>query len=232
MKNRPPVRVKWLLFSWNTFLAVLSFFMACKSMQDIFFLIQKFSVHASICRYFPRPSRGFWTTLFTLSKLLEFGDTAFLIIRKRRIIFLHWYHHISVLWVSWIATATGSSMGRYFMAMNSFVHVFMYSYFAASSLSIRLPKLVAMFITSIQILQMLGGICVVLYSHNRLANGHHCEVDPSVITYSLLMYASYFLLFLKYFYDSYLRATEEPSTEEKRTSPSATASPSNRSKSE
>lgn len=33
---------------------------------------------------------GLWAFLFVLSKIVELGDTAFLVLRKRPIIFLHW----------------------------------------------------------------------------------------------------------------------------------------------
>lgn len=208
MKNRPPFKVKWILFTWNVILAIFSFATAWKSIQDALFMIQKFNLDSSICRAIEKPVRGFWGVLFVFSKFIEFGDTVFLIIRKRKIIFLHWFHHVTVLWISWILCTTGSSLGRYSIAMNSFVHVFMYSYFAISTLSIQLPRTVAMFITTIQILQMIGGMWIVLYSHIRLKNKHHCDVDPSVIKYTLLLYASYFILFLKYFYDAYVRDTK------------------------
>lgn len=31
-----------------------------------------------------------WGLLFAWSKILEFGDTAFIILRKQKLIFLHW----------------------------------------------------------------------------------------------------------------------------------------------
>jgi hypothetical protein len=33
---------------------------------------------------------GFWTLAFVLSKLPELGDTAWIVLRKRPLIFLHW----------------------------------------------------------------------------------------------------------------------------------------------
>lgn len=42
-------------------------------------------------------SSGLWTWLFCLSKLAELGDTIFIVLRKRPLIFLHWYSHLKVL---------------------------------------------------------------------------------------------------------------------------------------
>ena len=39
----------------------------------------------------------FWHLLFGWSKLIEFGDTLFIILRKQKLIKLHWIHHIVTL---------------------------------------------------------------------------------------------------------------------------------------
>ena len=39
--------------------------------------------------------------LFAWSKLFELGDTVFMVFRKRKVIFLHWFHHTLTLITMW-----------------------------------------------------------------------------------------------------------------------------------
>ena len=41
--------------------------------------------------------------LFIFSKLPELFDTAFLVLQKKKVIFLHWFHHTTVLLYCWHA---------------------------------------------------------------------------------------------------------------------------------
>uniref|UniRef100_A0A670ITT2 Elongation of very long chain fatty acids protein n=1 Tax=Podarcis muralis TaxID=64176 RepID=A0A670ITT2_PODMU len=53
----------------------------------------------SVCdqSFYNGPVSKFWAYAFVLSKAPELGDTIFIVLRKQKLIFLHWYHHITVL---------------------------------------------------------------------------------------------------------------------------------------
>ena len=57
------------------------------------------------------------------------------------------------------------SLARWYIVMNYAVHSCMYSYYAFRAMGIRLPKLLAMFITLSQISQMIMGFYVTYYSY-------------------------------------------------------------------
>jgi elongation of very long chain fatty acids protein 6 len=79
---------------------------------------------------------GLWVQLFCLSKIPELFDTAFIVARKKRLMFLHWYHHVTVLLFCWHSYATEASTGIFFVAMNYSVHAIMFGYvFESLSLS-------------------------------------------------------------------------------------------------
>jgi elongation of very long chain fatty acids protein 6 len=64
--------------------------------------------------------------LFTVSKLFELFDTVLLVLRKKHVMFLHWYHHATVLLYTWFSYSARNP-GIYFIAMNYSVHAVMYT---------------------------------------------------------------------------------------------------------
>ena len=52
----------------------------------------------------------------------ELFDTFFILIHKKPLIFLHWYHHITVLLYCWHSYVTTSPPGIFFVVMNYSVH--------------------------------------------------------------------------------------------------------------
>jgi len=46
---------------------------------------------------------GMWVGLFIFSKIPELLDTVFLVLQKKRVIFLGWFHHTTVLMYCWHA---------------------------------------------------------------------------------------------------------------------------------
>merc|ERR1712139_66501 len=92
------------------------------------------------------------------------GDTFFIVVRKKPLVFLHWYHHITVLLFCWHSYVTESPSGIYFTAMNYAVHFIMYGYYflmAARCLPKWFP---AGIITTAQISQMVVGVVLTIYA--------------------------------------------------------------------
>ena len=78
---------------------------------------------------------GLWVMLFIFSKIPELFDTAFIVLRKKKLIFLHWYHHITVLLYCWDSYASCAAPGLWFMAMNYTVHALMYTYYTLAAMA-------------------------------------------------------------------------------------------------
>uniref|UniRef100_A0A669QKC9 Elongation of very long chain fatty acids protein 6 n=1 Tax=Phasianus colchicus TaxID=9054 RepID=A0A669QKC9_PHACC len=134
------------------------------------------------------------------------GDTIFIILRKQKLIFLHWYHHITVLLYSWYSYKDMVAGGGWFMTMNYGVHAVMYSYYALRAAGFRVSRKFAMFITLSQITQMLVG-CVINYLVFSWMQHGQCHSHVQNIIWSSLMYLSYFVLFCHFFFEAYIGKT-------------------------
>jgi len=152
---------------------------------------------------------GCWAWLFILSKVPELVDTLFIVLRKQELIFLHWYHHATVLVYCWFSSKDFSASGRWFVLMNYTVHAFMYSYYAFRAMRFKIPKWVNIAITSGQISQMIFGIYVNCLAYMKKRRGEACDVTDENITWSFIMYFSYFLLFFHFFYNAYISPSKK-----------------------
>ena len=143
--------------------------------------------------------------MFVLSKLPELGDTVFIVLRKQPLIFLHWYHHITVLLYSWFSYTEYTASARWFIVINYFVHSIMYSYYALKAMRYSPPKAISMVITALQLTQMIVGCAINIWAYQYLESGQtECHITRVNIKYSLTMYFSYFVLFARFFHKAYL----------------------------
>lgn len=206
MSTRAPYALRKALVIWNLGLAIFSIIGTLRTLPEMIHVLHHFGFQHSVCSpSYVENSKvsGFWTWLFALSKVPELGDTVFIILRKQNLIFLHWYHHITVLLFTWYSYAEHISPGRWYICMNYLVHSLMYSYYTLRALRIRVPKQIAMLITSSQIVQMVLGCCVTYYGYALNMQGSKCQISEKTAKLALTMYGSYFLLFAHFFVNSY-----------------------------
>lgn len=132
------------------------------------------------------------------------GDTAFIILRKRPLIFIHWYHHSTVLLFTSFGFKNKVPSGGWFMTMNFGVHSIMYTYYTLRAAKVKHPSMLPMAITSLQILQMVMGTIVGLLNYIwRQEKG--CYTTTEHLFWSFMLYGTYFLLFAHFFHQAYLR---------------------------
>ena len=208
MKNRSPLKLQVPLTLWNALLAsysILAFMILAPPLyRDVFSKGFSHSMCNSPCRQAPWLS--FWALIFSLSKLVELGDTFFVIVRKSPLNFLHWYHHITVLCYTWYALASKNEAGHWFAAINLGVHSVMYTYYMLKSMKIHVPSRVALVITLLQLTQFVVGLVIVINGTYLFINNLPCGVQRAHLTAGFLMYGSYFILFLNFFYNRYVKA--------------------------
>jgi len=222
MRNRPAYNLRGPLIVWNIFMATFS---TVGFLSIVYPVVQnwiypgggltphEFICSASYCYKFG--DCAIWVFLFNMSKILEFVDTIFIVLRKTHLGFLHYYHHI--ITYSFCLYA-GQYMhhyncgGYFFCLMNFFVHGIMYFYYALRSMGFRPSFDIG--ITFLQILQMVLGVAIITISSG-------CEkVDPVGTAFGYLIYFSFFVLFCKFFYYRYI-ATPAKKPETTAKSPAA-----------
>ena len=155
MENRPSFDLRKELVIWSATLAIFSIIGTVRTVPVRWYSVSNYGWSHAVCNteLYTGPI-ALWYGLFIISKIYEFGDTIFIILRKQKLIFLHWYHHVSVLIFSWYVCSDVQVFGRWFLVMNYFVHAVMYSYYTLRALRIRVPKTVAMIVTILQTLQV------------------------------------------------------------------------------
>ncbi|XP_019491814.1 PREDICTED: elongation of very long chain fatty acids protein 3 isoform X2 [Hipposideros armiger] len=142
-------------------------------------------------------------SLFLLSKIIELGDTAFIVLRKRPLIFVHWYHHSTVLVFTSFAYKNKVAAGGWFMTMNFGVHAVMYTYYTLKAARVEPPRWFPRLITTLQILQMfMGAIVVILTYVWRQEQG--CHTTAEHFFWSFILYLTYFILFAHFFHKTYI----------------------------
>ena len=194
--------LKYHLSIWNGFLAIFSLIGTIKTLPFLFLDTLSCSYENSICTdpvyTWADSTTGFWVMLFIFSKIPELFDTVFIVLRKRKLIFLHWYHHITVLIYCWDAYAKLVGTGLYFVSMNYFVHTIMYSYYCAKSLEICPKNFPNYIITILQTIQMLVGTILCLSSWYYMYSREKCHNDINNLIYCSIMYSSYLYLFYSF----------------------------------
>jgi elongation of very long chain fatty acids protein 6 len=205
MKSRAKYDLRRALIAWNFVLAVFSFIGTVRIFPEFYHTIVHKGIDHSVCNNdYTHGVSGCWAWLFILSKVPELIDTLFIILRKQELIFLHWYHHATVLIYCWYSCKDFTASGRWFVFMNYTVHACMYTYYGFRALRFKIPRWVNVAITSGQISQMIIGIFVNLTAYYKKKRGEECAVTDENIKWSFIMYFSYFLLFFHFFYNAYI----------------------------
>lgn len=206
MSDKKPFELKLLLFIWNSLLALFSIVGTLRVLPAVFYGIILNGPMYHMCRAgdisYGIGSVGLWSTLFVLSKYAELIDTVFLVLRKKTVPFLHWYHHATVLLLSTGTMMLHGPSGIVMIGMNFFVHSIMYTYYAISA--ITAPPKWGKLVTVIQILQMFAGLTVfagIVYGTLFVPN---CAVHWGNTLAIGGIYASYLLLFVRFYTKRYV----------------------------
>lgn len=212
MKNREPFDLKISLAAWNFSLAVFSAVAAFRLLTEFFSVIIYKGLFNSYCYSydFLKDASGYWAWMFMVSKLFEFIDTIFIVLRKRPLIFLHWYHHVLTFIYTWVSHISSPGYSRYGASINSAVHALMYSYYFVKALDLNVPIIVSKWLTRIQISQFLISLAMLLHLwYSVVIKKVECEIDMPSFNMALFMDLTYLALFINFFIKSYYKGKKK-----------------------
>ncbi|XP_004428055.1 PREDICTED: elongation of very long chain fatty acids protein 3 isoform X1 [Ceratotherium simum simum] len=205
MKARNGFNLQGPLIFWSLCLAIFSILGAVRTWSHMGILLLRGNLKQTVCFsiFASDPIIKFWSCLFLLSKIVELGDTAFIILRKRPLVFVHWYHHSTVLVYTSFGYKNKVSAGGWFMTMNYGVHAIMYTYYTLKAAKVTPPRWLPMLITSLQILQMFMGATISILNYIwRQDQG--CHTTSEHLFWSCILYMTYFILFARFFHQTYI----------------------------
>uniref|UniRef100_F1L9G8 Elongation of very long chain fatty acids protein n=1 Tax=Ascaris suum TaxID=6253 RepID=F1L9G8_ASCSU len=207
MAGRKPFELTLALNLWNTWLAVFSIIGSGVTTVSLFNEICNHGLVASYTVYgqfFEGPS-GYLSFLFCISKIAELGDTIILVLRKRPLIFLHWYHHVLTLNYGILSFSEKTPYNTWIIWLNFTVHAVMYSYYLLRSMHFHVPAAIARSITITQILQFIITVLILTHIAYLKLIGIHVDGTTSIYILCFAMEISYIALFGNFFYQSYIK---------------------------
>ncbi|XP_072949170.1 very long chain fatty acid elongase 7-like [Epargyreus clarus] len=202
MEGRSPFLLKRFLLIYNAVKVVNSTVLA-----------YKFLCYINDKGLFPRKCEHDERTLYIIAalywkymatKILDLLDTIFFVLRKKynQMTFLHVYHHVFMVMITWWCLKYDPSDHWAFMAfMNCSIHVIMYSYYGMAALGPRYTKYLwwKKYLTMMQLIQfflVIAHIVVQTYTSQ-------CPMHIGSYVVSLANLALFICLFTDFYYKRY-----------------------------
>jgi hypothetical protein len=188
----------------NISLSVLSLFMFTISQVGQYQTGKFESVDAFLCKPYGDNLFAYYSTMaFLYSKYLEWGDTLFLQLSGKPITMLQYTHHMSTAFITYVGLRNNfvSPFGYVPGALNCFVHVPMYWYFAFPRGSLHPYRRL---ITISQIVQHI--ICILTMIYIKLLD--NCEQNGWTVELGLALYFMYLFYFVSFYVQSYKNKSE------------------------
>ena len=209
MGDKRPFSLRRPLIMWNAGLAVFSIIVFLTLFPTLATNLLREGFVQSVCVDWLRSGTetahvDLWCMLFLLSKMLELGDTAFIVLRKTPLNFLHCYHHVTVLLYGAGFAAPATAASNWFASANCFVHSIMYSYYMLKAAGHRVPRAVSQTITTLQLAQFVLSLAVVCTAYVVKTGGQQCDASYNFLHVGLFIYGTYLILFANFFLQRYV----------------------------
>jgi len=185
----------------NIFLCVYSG-IACFGTLYYLYTHNLLNYHDFLCAPLEGTPIRLLSVTFTISKIWEWVDTAFIVwLGNRPPGFLHTYHHATTFWLfCFVMNQPGSEKSG--LVFNGFVHFLMYSHYFRSW-----PKALVPLITILQIAQLVASLTIYTVNANECPEADFAEDANNLSIEFLSSYATvpvFIFFFVKFFINRWI----------------------------
>jgi hypothetical protein len=211
MRNREPFKLTFLFRLHNIILSVGSLVLLLLMLEEIVPLYWRHGFFWAICNTKAFTSRmvSYYMINYYI-KYVELVDTVFLVLKKKKLAFLHVFHHAATAVLCFNQLEGQTSVQWVVITLNLFVHVIMYYYYYATAGGAKIWW--KRYLTTLQITQFIIDLFVTYfatYTHfamsrfRSLPNMGDCAGSESAAIFGVSLLTSYLLLFIAFYRATY-----------------------------
>ncbi|KAI9018676.1 GNS1/SUR4 family-domain-containing protein [Phycomyces nitens] len=211
MTNVPAFRLSTLFQIHNALLTLVSGSLLALMVEQIFPKIYRHGLFYSVC------AEEAWTQplellyyLNYLVKYWELADTLFMVAKKKKLEFLHYFHHSMTMVLCYVQLEGRTSVSWVPIVLNLTVHVLMYYYYFRTASGVRIWW--KKYLTTMQITQFVIDLFVIYFCTYVLLAGHHlpsisnlgtCAGTDASALFGCGLLTSYLFLFISFYKATY-----------------------------